>query len=75
LLTVPASAVNGAGDNSGEDNLYVPICSVRNQYSGIEILMTALGATLYKNFGGFNKFQIASLPSDSKIPINIQLNW
>ena len=74
-ITVPASAINGAGANSGEEDLYAPICSVRQQSPGANITMTAVGFTLTKAIGGaYNTFQLAALGATTT-PLNIQLSF
>jgi hypothetical protein len=70
-LTVPASSINGGGEDTGEDNLIVPVLSVRQHGAG-NILMTIVGATLTKDVGNYNTFQVASLGLAS-VPINIQM--
>jgi hypothetical protein len=73
-LTVPASLLNGAGSNTSEDDLWVPIFAVRQQNIGNSI-MTPIGATLYKFVSSsYSKFEFGALGSVST-PINIQLTF
>ena len=73
-LTLPASLLNGAGSNTSEDDLWVPIFVVRQQNAG-NTIMTPIGATLAKYVNSnYSKFEFAALGSVST-PINIQLTF
>ena len=68
-LVLPASATNGAGANTGNDDLYIPFLSARQDSDG----MGAIGATLAKNVGGsFHSFQVGALPPST---IGLFLSW
>jgi len=74
-LTVPASLTNGAGGDSGEDDLWMPVISVREQAPGSDILASAVGYTLTKAVGGdYSTFKLSSLGATTT-PINIQLEF
>jgi photosystem II stability/assembly factor-like uncharacterized protein len=62
-VTVPGSAVNGAGANSSLDNCYVPDYNVR----GFADYLPAIGATIGTGSisGGYSTFQIGNLGTPS----------
>ena len=73
LLTLPASSTNGAGGDTGEDDLNVPFLSIRTQNSGSTSAMGALGSTLTKAISGnYNQFQLGGLGAGN---INIQMSF
>ena len=58
-VIVPASATNGGGANTGNDDVIIPTYSVRQDTDAL----TAVGATIAKNVSGnFSRFQMAALP-------------
>jgi hypothetical protein len=65
-LVVPASAVNGAGANTGLGNCFIPDFNVRADSDNLG----AIGATMATNIGGsYTTFQFASLGSLSRFII------
>jgi hypothetical protein len=70
-ITVPNSALNGAGDNTGNDDVYWPIWSVRQDGNS----MSGVAATLGKNVGGnFSKFKLGAMSSPT-VGQMIALTW
>jgi hypothetical protein len=71
-LTLSGTAQNGAGDNTGVDNMYVPLVGVRQDTS----TLAAVGATLAVNqaSAGYNVYQFGALPA-STIGIVMQLQF
>lgn len=65
-LEVPASAINGAGANTGAGDVYVPVTSVRNDPGSAGGALGAIGHTLASNSSGsWAKFMLGSLGSAS----------
>jgi len=59
-LVLPASALNGAGGDTSDDDLFLPFLSVRSDADALG----AIGATLSKNVGAsFNTFEVGALPA------------
>lgn len=58
-VILPASASNGAGDNTGAEDVYIPSYLVRQDTDAL----TAVGATIIKNVGNYTTFQIGALPA------------
>jgi hypothetical protein len=61
-LVLPASATNGAGANTSDDDVFLPFQMVRSDADSLG----ALSATLSKNVSGsFSTFQVGALPSST----------
>lgn len=59
-LVVPPSATNGAGNDTGPEDIYLPSYMVRQDADSL----TAVGATVVKNVSGsYNTFQFGGLPA------------
>jgi hypothetical protein len=70
-LVVPASAVNGAGENTDLSDCYVPDINVRTD----SYLLTAIGVTMRTNIGGsYSTFRFGNLGTGSQSRI-ITLNF
>jgi len=65
-LEVPASAINGAGANTGAGDIYIPSTSVRNDPGSSGGPLGAIGHTLAsRSSGSWTKFMLGSLGSAS----------
>lgn len=70
-LILPASAVNGAGDDTSNEDIFLPLYMVRQDSDSL----SAIGATLAKNvIGSYNTFQFSALPT-SATGIYIKMNF
>ena len=59
-LIVPASAINGAGDNTSMDDIFIPVQQVRQDNAAL----SAVGNTIATNISGsYATFQFAALPA------------
>jgi hypothetical protein len=68
-LILPASAFNGAGENTTDDDVFVPTLTVRRDDDSL----AAVGAVLSKNvLGSMNTFRVSALPSNT---IGLYLLW
>ncbi len=72
FLQTPASAVDGAGDNTSVDDMYVPMLSVRSFASDS---LSAVGAVLNKNFSSNLAWYNITALSSNAVANNIALNW